>query len=422
MESIKNKLIICGAGIAGIATAYYLLRKELDVEVVLIDKHQPLSFTTSKSGENYRDYWPQTCMRNLVSDSIAMMHQLRKQFGDDAFHLIDNGYSFISHDKDKPIFGINQEEGNEAFYQEIKDTAYIRSAFPYLDQGVEKVLHVHNAGRIDVYAMGSLMLREAQKMGLHLVRGEVLAMQKTSNHIEVFLENGEKLSANKLVIAAGPFINNLARMLGLEFPVINTVQHKFILQDPKKIIPRDMPFTIYADKQYLDWSDEERNFFKHDVNLQWLLKEFPGGLHVRPDGAGIKMGWAFQTREVDPGWEIPRMELFTQIVLKGASTFIPAFKLYEEDIPIPIINYGGHYTRTKENWPLIGPCELNNVFIVGALAGYGTMSACAAGSLCSQYILEEKNLPDYAPYFHPLRYSNNKILKEMEDLASDGQL
>ena len=422
MKSFKNKVIICGAGIAGIATAYYLLRKEPDVDVVLIDKHQPLSFTTSKSGENYRDYWPQTSMRNLVSDSIEMMHQLSMQFGNDAIHLIDNGYSFVSHDKNNPIFGVNQKEGNETFYQEIKDTKYIRNTFPYLVSGIEKVLHVHNAGRIDVYAMGSLMLSEAQKMGLQVVKGEVVTMQKYSTYVEVELDNGDNIRAAKLVIAAGPFINNLARMLDLEFPVVNTVQHKFILQDPKQIIPRDMPFIIYADKQYLDWSEEERDFFKQDDNLQWLLEEFPGGLHVRPDGTGIKMGWAFQTEEVDPGWEIPKMELFAQVVLKGASTFIPAFKLYEDDIPVPIINYGGHYTRTKENWPLIGPCELDNVFIVGALAGYGTMSACAAGSLCSQYILEEKNLPDYAPYFHPLRYTNNKILKEMEDLASDGQL
>ena len=55
----NNTIVICGSGIAGVATAYYLLQERKDIKVILIDKNQPLSFTTSKSGENFRDYWPQ---------------------------------------------------------------------------------------------------------------------------------------------------------------------------------------------------------------------------------------------------------------------------------------------------------------------------------------------------------------------------
>ncbi|MGC1513935.1 MAG: FAD-dependent oxidoreductase, partial [Maribacter sp.] len=72
----KSRIIICGAGIAGVASAYYLLKKEKGITVILIDKNQPLSFTTSKSGENFRDYWPQKPMRDFVSDSIHLMNEL----------------------------------------------------------------------------------------------------------------------------------------------------------------------------------------------------------------------------------------------------------------------------------------------------------------------------------------------------------
>jgi glycine/D-amino acid oxidase-like deaminating enzyme len=62
------------------------------------------------------------------------------------------------------------------------------------------------------------------------------------------------------------------------------------------------------------------------------------------------------------------------------------------------------------------------VFVVGALSGFGTMTACAAGQLCSKYILNEAKLPDYAPYFHPNRYQNKAILQEISTAKSDGQL
>ncbi len=49
-------------------------------------------------------------------------------------------------------------------------------------------------------------------------------------------------------------------MLGIQFPVWNTLQRKFIIPDLKGIIPHNMPFTIYTDEQYLDWSEEELLF------------------------------------------------------------------------------------------------------------------------------------------------------------------
>ena len=63
-----------------------------------------------------------------------------------------------------------------------------------------------------------------------------------------------------------------------------------------------------------------------------------------------------------------------------------------------------------------------DVFVVGALAGYGTMGACAAGELCTQYLCQETTLPNYAAYFHPARYQNPTIRAEIAALKSDGQL
>jgi glycine/D-amino acid oxidase-like deaminating enzyme len=418
----KTTIAICGAGIAGVATAYYLLKERSDIKVILIDKNQPLSFTTSKSGENFRDYWPQKSMRQFMTDSILLMKELRELYGTDSFDMVTSGYNFISHNIDNPIFRAKNKESNNDYMEEITDTNIIQNNYPYLDEKIEKVVKIKNAGKIDVYDLGSLLLREAKKIGLEQLQGEILDIEKYNSKFKLVLDSKELIDADKVVIAAGPFINKIAKMLDLEFPVTNTLQRKFIIPDPDNIIPKNMPFTIYADSQYLDWSKEEVDFFSSDEKYKWLLNKFPGGLHIKPETEGIKLGWAFQTKQINPTWEIPNFDFFPQVVLKGASRFIPKLARYENNIPTPLTEYAGHYTRTNENWPLIGNTNLDNVFVVGALAGYGTMGACAAGKLCSSYVLDKSELPDYATYFNPLRYENEVVKKEMSEINNDGQL
>ena len=90
-------------------------------------------------------------------------------------------------------------------------------------------------------------------------------------------------------------------------------------------------------------------------------------------------------------------------------------------MPTPIVHFGGYYTRTVENWPLIGPLPMAGVYIAGALAGYGTMSACAVGELCSDWVMSGER-PSYADYFHIDRYQDAKLIQLMQSADNDGQL
>lgn len=418
----KKSIAICGAGIAGVATAFYLLQQSGDVEVVLIDKNQPLGFTTSKSGENFRDYWPQPIMQRFVGRSIDLMQALRKTHGVTSFEMVFSGYNFISHHKGAPIFGSTDESSSNDNMKVTTDPMTLKKQYPYLDGSIKKVVTIKKAGRLDVHALGSLLLRESKQKGMRFQQGEILAIKQSASGFEIMLDSGNVLKADQVVLAAGPFLNHLADMVGLHFPIINTLQHKFIIPDPKEIIPTDMPFTIYGDAQALDWSAEEAIFFKSEKKYHWLLQRFPAGLHIKPDSGGIKLGWAIQNGDEIPVWETTKLDFFPQVVLKGASKFIPALREYEEHMPSPLIAYSGYYTRTKENLPLIGPTEKQDVFVVGALAGYGTMAGCAAGELCAGHILGQGKLPEYAAYLAPERYTDPEMMKLIESTLGDGQL
>lgn len=416
----KQTIVICGAGIAGISVAYYLSKSSSEYNIILIDKLLPMSFTTSKSGENFRDFWPQSCMRDLSIRSIKLMQDLRSEFSEENFKMEFSGYNFISNNHE--IFKSNLNNISNSFYTELTEVSVIAENYPYLSKNVKRVVNIKNAGQIDVYAMGSLMLKEVRKKKVDFVQGEIISISNLNSRYRITLRNQRIIEADKIVIAAGPFINQIANMLDLNFPIENTIQRKFIMPDPYKIIPRTMPFSIFEDSQFLEWSSEENEFFKSDKSYNWLLNEFPGGLHIKPEGEGIKLGWAFNHISELPKWDFSSSEMFAQVVLKGATRFIPSLATYLEKMPSPIIEYAGFYTRTRENWPIIGPSENPDVYVIGALSGFGTMTACAAGELCTKYILNESELPNCSIYFHPNRYKNKIILEEIKKCDSDGQL
>ena len=68
-------IIICGAGIAGISAAYYLAVRRGIRDVLLIDERPPLSLTSDKSTECYRNWWPgpDGAMVEVMNHSIDLL-------------------------------------------------------------------------------------------------------------------------------------------------------------------------------------------------------------------------------------------------------------------------------------------------------------------------------------------------------------
>ena len=76
---------------------------------------------------------------------------------------------------------------------------------------------------------------------------------------------------------------------------------------------------------------------------------------------------------------------------------------------------------TDENWPIIGPLDGRGAFIIGALSGFGSMAACAAGKLCAATICGDK-LPPYANDLSLARLSNKTLMAELSAASSKGLL
>ncbi|WP_170388140.1 NAD(P)/FAD-dependent oxidoreductase [Ruegeria atlantica] len=447
--SSSRKIAIIGTGIVGIATAYYLARRYGIENITLIDRDQPMSFTSAQSGENYRNWWPHPAMVSFTNRSIDLLEEIARE-SDNRINMNRRGYALATRETDISDFveQLNNGLGEDAsrllrFHTDDTSKTYhsfqspdwegvpdgvdilqnqnlIRNFFPNYDQEIQTLIHIRRGGDISGQQLGMHMLDYLRQTGAKRVVGQVEGITKMQLYrIEVSQADGTQvIEADQIVNAAGPFADKIAKMLDVNLPVYNTFQQKIAFEDTQGAIPRTQPFSIDLDSQEIDWTDEERDMLASDPEFSWLADEMPGAIHCRPDGGDngkwIKLGWAYNESAAEPTWEPPLDDNFPEIVLRGAARLNPALKAYYGKLPRSTHHYGGWYTMTEENWPLIGPMGAEGAFMNCAMSGFGTMAACTGGELCAAWVAEDK-LPDYAKGFSLQRYEDQALMAALRD-------
>ncbi len=445
MKSFNTEVAILGGGIIGIATAYYLKKRSPSCKVTLVEQNQFMAFTSAQSGENYRNWWPHQTMKAFTEHSIKLMEDIAIE-SNERINMTRRGYVLTTRNDD--INGIIKEleysygpDNNHLIrhhghthintYQPphserwqdapkgvdvLQDKQLIQEVFPNFSPEIRSIIHIRQAGMLDSQQMATFMLDKFRALGGERILAKVTSIEKQQK-FTVYLTDKQQVIADKVVNACGPFVAEIAQMLDIKLPVKNILQQKIAFPDVKKAIPRVQPFSIDLDEQYLDWDKDERQLLAADDEFKWLTDKLPGSIHCRPEGGDkgnwIKLGWAFNEQEAKAIMQPQLDEHYPDIVLRGAAKLNPALKSYYGQLPRNTVHYGGYYTTTEENWPLIGETEVEGFYINGAMSGFGTMAACAAGELCTQWLLQEE-LPEYADELSLKRYNNPDFIKQLK--------
>ncbi len=445
----KPTLVICGAGIAGVSAAYFLSQLWKG-DLFLVDENPPLSFTSDRSSECYRNWWSDTAMLALMNRSIDLMEGLARQT-QNAFHLNKRGYLYLTAQSNRIEEMIREaeqiasqgagdlriHEKNSKTYQAVEThklygadlllgNSLIRQHFPYITENAVAALHVRRAGWLSAQQLGMILLQKAQQNGVRFRRARLVDIELVAGRVrKVRLNNGETINCDVLINAAGPYLKEVGKLLQVDLPVENELHLKMSLRDHWGVIGRNAPLLIWSDPQELVWSEDERDFLLADPQTQALLSTLPPGAHVRPEGGDesqmVLMLWDYQPRPFSSViWPPPTDPLFPEVVLRGLMTMLPGLQVYLEKLPRPQLD-GGYYTHTPENRPLIGPLSTEGAYVLGALSGFGIMAACASAELLAAHILD-KPLPTYGAEFAPERYQNAGNLPPSLKTATFGQL
>ncbi|UCF59689.1 MAG: FAD-binding oxidoreductase [Anaerolineaceae bacterium] len=460
MKPSSAEIVICGAGIAGISTAYHLAVKEGVQDVILIDERPPLSLTSDKSTECYRNWWPGpgNAMVSMTNRSIDILEDLALESGN-IFHMNRRGYLFASanpqrlndfknHAEEAAALGagpVRYHTGHsdepeyhpapESGYEDqpvgsdlITDTDLIQKHFPYLSEETIAVVHARRCGFFSAQQLGMYMLDRARERGVRVLESRVESVEVINGKVAgVRLASGEvpeKITASNFVNAAGPFLKMVGEMVGADLPVFSELHAKISIKDSLGVFPRDAGLLIWSDPQFLPWTKDERSLINREGDLDYMLREFPHGVHARPDGPPespiVLLLWTYDVDPVEPEFPLKFDPHYPEIVLRGLATMIPEMKKYFGKMPKPYVD-GGYYTKTQENRPLIGPLPVQGSWVIGALSGFGLMSAPACGELLAAHIIG-KELPDYAPWFLLERYQEPAYQDLLLEWSDTGQI
>src|SRR3954469_22441290 len=202
------EVVICGAGIAGASAAYHLTVRRGLRDVVLVDDQPPLSVTSDKSTECYRNWWPGPgdTMVRFMSRSIDLLEELTAESGD-RFVMNRRGYAYLTADPAqaaalergaREISALGAGElrvhrggrggpGDPPYPEEhaeglapgltgadlVLDRERIRRRFPFLTPDTLAMLHVRRCGWLSAQQLGMYMLEQARDHGMRFVKGKI---------------------------------------------------------------------------------------------------------------------------------------------------------------------------------------------------------------------------------------------------------
>jgi len=430
--------VIVGAGIAGVSTAYHLAVRHGVRDVVVCDPRPPLSLTSDKSTECFRNWWPQPAMVALMDRSVDLLEELEcpltqrgyvyftaSQEGLDRFERRARAVSQAGAGQlrvHRPLSGTAPCEAAREWGRAhsgadlITDPDLIGRLWPAVNRDVVGALHVRRAGWLDAQQLGARLLGEARSAGVVLVHRSVVGIERDRHGVTaVVLDDGDRIETPQVVLATGPMIQESVGLLGESLPVRAELHLKVAFKDHLGFVPRNAPLLIWEDPQQLTWDDEERTALR-DIDPA-LLESLPGGAHLRPEGGPDSpwvLGlWEYEARDMRPTFPIHIDSMYAEVVLRGLATMIPALTPYLDRLPQSVVD-GGYYMKTPGNLPIVGPLGTPGAFVLGALSGYGIMASQAAAELVALYATGS-SLPAYAEAFRLERFDDPTHLASVAD-------
>src|SRR5215467_6646990 len=203
MAQSSAEIVICGAVIACVAAAYHLAVRRGLRDVVIVDERPPLTLTSDKSAECYRNWWPGpgNDMVALMDRSIDLLEELAAE-SDNVFRLNRRGYLFATaseprvgafiaaaeeaaHLRAGPVrhhatassdYQLSASEGFERTLRGtdiITEPALIRRHYPWLAADTIALLHARRCGWFSGQQLGMYLLEQARVHGVRLLEGRV---------------------------------------------------------------------------------------------------------------------------------------------------------------------------------------------------------------------------------------------------------
>jgi glycine/D-amino acid oxidase-like deaminating enzyme len=355
------RVLICGGGVIGACTAYFLARRGVDVTVV--ERTEVACAASGKAGGFLAlDWCAGSPLDSLARRSFALHAELASATDDDWSYRRMNAYSgFVARDRDA--------------------RRHAPAALDWLSDGT---IISHRLGTPDTTAsvhpgkFTTAMMRAAQEHGAQVRLGQVtgLVRRGTESIVTGIEVDGSVIEADATVIAMGPWSKLAAEWLPL--PDVFGQQSPSLVYDTGSAVPADALFLEYRDASGDEVTVEV--FPRADGSTH--VCAFSGEAPLPPDPADVAP---------DPN-VIQRLR---SICERLSPAFSPDRIIAKQACFRPI---------TRDFMPLIGRVPpIEGAYVATGHNVWGILNAPATGEAMSELIVDGKaHAVDLSP-FDPIR-------------------
>jgi FAD-dependent oxidoreductase domain-containing protein 1 len=337
----------------GSALAYWLTRLDPNIAVAVIERDPTYATASSAlSAASIRQQFTTPVNIRISQASIGFLRQadelLEVEGSRVDIGLKERGYLYLA-----PACGLGSLRRAHIIQKELGadvtllNAAALGARFPWLrtsDLGAGS-LGIKGEGWFDGYSLLSAFAAKARSQRVSYVRGEVCAFGMKGRRIEsIRLADGNQLSSNLVVNAAGPWARSVARLAGVNLPVAARKRTVYVISCPSRM----EPFPLLID---------------------------PSGFWVRPEGTGYIAGLPPQTDPDEPPLD-PDYDAFETVLWPALADRIPAFEAARLERA-----WAGYYEMNVFDCNgIVGfHTHLDNLLLMNGFSGHGLQQAPVVG-------------------------------------------
>ncbi len=355
------QVIIVGAGILGLASAYHLLKSYPGLDLLVVERLAGAGQgDTARSAAAFRDMFSSAVNRQLSQGAIAFYESI--EAGSHRIGLKKIGYLWLATagqmDAWRQALSHMAEAG--VVFQTLEGQE-LAARLPELrlrdlSQGIFGV----NCGSLDPARLTKFYEQEVLRLGGRCrYRREVTGFKRDGRgQINGIRVGTEETHAGTVIVAAGAWTGRTMALAGLEVPMV-----------PRK---RQL-FSIPARAGALNRLLSTPGFNPYNVLPFTIL---PGGAYLRPAAASFILGYA--NPDQPPGLEKPPMaqsDFFETRIRPQVTSYFPVFQGVA-----PTYAWAGHYDEyLPDRTPFVE--RLAGAIIVGGTSGSGVMKADSLGRI-----------------------------------------
>lgn len=361
-----------GGGIWGCSIAYYLAEAGVR-DVVVLERRELASGNTPQAAGLVGQLRSTELMVRSIRRVVARLEGWAAEHGEECgFRQVGSLKLALTDGRVRELETHVAQARSWGLEVELISPGAARARVPFLAvDGVKAAAWIPGDGYVEPYTLAMAIARAARKLGVRFETGRpVTAITIKGGSVRGVETPAGPVSAPRVVVAAGPWVERVGEGVGLAFDTI-PLRHQHWTTAPMDAVPRDLPVVRVPDASV---------YIRPEVGGLML-----GGFEARPK--------AFRMADLPPTFEIEHTEKDLGVLDELAGGLTRAFPLLAG---APVLKgCAGLPTFTPDGSYLIGAVPtVGGLYVAAGCNAIGIAGSLLVGEWMSELVLEGRTRVD----------------------------